>query len=190
LCRENASSAGGKAQDAVGRAVGAAAAVAESAEAVGEKFWEDVTEHLKKTKTETDPDEEPEPRPPPPPPPTDRPKDDDCQIRYPYSASNFRENLACLTHNNYPDGPPTDEAHHVFPQKFQRQFDAILGPDEIHNPIYGTWWETSSHRQYSRAYQDGWELYLSRFNPGNPTMVQTLSFGRLLATRYGLRVYF
>jgi hypothetical protein len=189
LCHEGRSAPGGRAQRWVEDEVGRAAAVAESAEQGLEELWEAIREHLKKTETDPGPEEDPvpEPTPPPPPPPPD---DDDCQIRYPYSASNFRKNLACLTHNNYPKGPPGYQAHHIFPQNFVDDFDAILGENELHNPRYGTWWENHDHLTNVHQYQQQWENYLNAFRPGRPTLAETLDFGRSLALSNGLTVYF
>ena len=60
----------------------------------------------------------------------------------PYTSGNFRANLAKLTGVD----PVGYDAHHIFPQKanLQSRFSA-LGIN-IHNPIYGTWWEASDHR--------------------------------------------
>jgi hypothetical protein len=76
------------------------------------------------------------------------------------------------------------QAHHLLPEKFAPQF-RNLGLN-IHDPQYGTWWETLSHQQNSRAYNLEW----ARFLKDAPTADEALAFARQLAQMYGLEIHF
>jgi len=98
-----------------------------------------------------------------------------------FTKSNFRQNLIERTGYN-PGG--LFQAHHIFPQKFETIFSRV-GID-IHDPIYGAWWETVSHQQNARAYNLAWEQFLST----NPTKSQILEKGRELMKSFGYIVDF
>ena len=137
-----------------------------------------------------DPAPEPEPEtkqapeaplPPAPDPKADR-EDKDCQLKS-FTWWNFAYNLACDTKQNWqtrPYGPPNTQAHHVFPQKFQETFDAILGSGANHQPEFGQWWSTldpPTHQGSSGAYNVWWARFFNSYRPSRPSYDQTLAFG-------------
>lgn len=82
--------------------------------------------------------------------------------------------------------PANSQAHHVFRQKYLREFtDAGIN---IHNPKFGAWWETTSHLKNAKAYNDAWGAFF-RATP-NPTQSQILNQGRTLMQQYGIPVGF
>ncbi|MEM6738419.1 MAG: DUF2380 domain-containing protein, partial [Bacteroidota bacterium] len=97
-----------------------------------------------------------------------------------FTKSNFRTNLGRLTGKV----PANSQAHHVFPQKFGTQFSKR--GINIHDPKFGTWWETSSHLKNARGYNAAWESFLST----NPNQSQILNYGRQLMGQYGIPVGF
>jgi len=98
----------------------------------------------------------------------------------PFTADNFRENLARLT-GKMPEGA---HAHHVFPQALEDIFKKA--GINIHDPKFGTWWERSSHLKKAGEYTQRWRKFLSEKPP--PTVEQILQFGRELANKYGFQV--
>jgi hypothetical protein len=77
----------------------------------------------------------------------------------PFTASNFRENVARLTGRM----PKDAHAHHVFPQEFEDEFrNAGIN---IHDPKYGAWWEQSSHLKNAVKYNERWKTFRNR-SPG------------------------
>jgi hypothetical protein len=95
----------------------------------------------------------------------------------------FRENLARLT-----GFMPTNqfEAHHVLPQKYVQRFsDAGIN---IHDPIYGSWVEKTSHSQWSYQYNQDWKQFFADNN--SPTQQQILDVAQQLSERYGFNVNF
>jgi hypothetical protein len=80
--------------------------------------------------------------------------------------------------------PFGSQAHHVFPQKFARDFEQ-LGIN-VHDPRFGAWWDAVEHGKHSRAYNDAWD----EFFQGNPSQQGALDFARKLATDYGYGVNF
>lgn len=78
------------------------------------------------------------------------------------------------------------DAHHVFPQKFRKEFTDIVGNDWIDNPYFGAWWELHDHRKNAKAYNKAWKNFLKT----NPTFDDVLDFGIKLSKEYGFVVYF
>lgn len=97
-----------------------------------------------------------------------------------FTQGNFRDNLATLTGQN----PTSSHAHHVFPQKYADIF-ASKGIN-VHNPQYGSWWQSTSHLQNAYNYNAAWGNFLQT----NPTQLQILNFGRSLMNSYGIPVGF
>ena len=98
--------------------------------------------------------------------------------------SNFRINLLRFTGKSL-DEVIDCEAHHVLPQKFEPLFNE-LGIDNIHDPQFGSWVEKTSHRQWSRAYNNRWEEFLNT----KPSIKQMLDFARQLGGEYGFDINF
>ena len=75
------------------------------------------------------------------------------------------------------------DAHHIFPQakKFQSFFEKA--GINIHNPKNLRWWESSSHRSASKAYNNAWSKFFQD-NP-NATRKQIENFGDSLMKKYG-----
>jgi hypothetical protein len=96
----------------------------------------------------------------------------------PFTADNFRENLARLT-GRMPKGA---HAHHVFPQKLIDKFkEAGIN---IHDPKFGAWWDQSIHLRNAVRYQKLWQEFLER----NRTLEEILRFGRELGDEFGFQV--
>jgi hypothetical protein len=96
---------------------------------------------------------------------------------------NFRENLIRLTGvdsavvKNF-------QAHHVLPQKFRREFEA-LGLN-VNHPTFGAWVD-SSHQGWSRRYQRDWNAFFQGYqeNGTTPTIQEVFSFAESLAKKHG-----
>ncbi len=96
------------------------------------------------------------------------------------TAGNFRDNLARLTRIN----PGDAQAHHMLPQKFRAVFEkAALNIDD---PIYGTWWEKTSHLTNASRYNGEWDDFLQVARNAD----EILDFSRQLATKYGIQAFF
>ena len=100
----------------------------------------------------------------------------------PFTKSNYRSNLICLTGGQDPGTHV--QAHHIFPQKFEPWF-AKRGLN-INDPHYLTWVDGPTHVGWSRAWQQAWEEFMTRNR--NATRPEILEEGRTLAARYGLSV--
>ena len=100
-----------------------------------------------------------------------------------FTKSNFRENLRRLT--GVAEGEIKGlEAHHVLPQKFEREFNkAGLN---IHDPRFGSWVGMHAHRRWSYEYNLKW----GRFLDISPTREEILQFAQRLAKEYGFDVHF
>jgi RHS repeat-associated protein len=95
----------------------------------------------------------------------------------------FRHNLGVLRGVNPGDG---FHAHHVFPQKFKRQFHrAGLN---IHEPWFGTWLESGKHLDISAEYNRAWARFFDV--PGQRSAREILEKGQELARRYNFDVHF
>jgi len=133
------------------------------------------------------PKEKPEPKQPPVPLPDPTSETDrgPCKLSFPFSRHNFRQNLACVTSENYPAGPPGDDAHHIFPRKFEAEFAQIFWGDRtvIHSPYVGQWWERSDHRSRATAYNYRWETFLFA-TPHSPDARQTFLESIVIMTEF------
>ena len=98
-----------------------------------------------------------------------------------FTKSNFRNNLIKATGFN---PGKTSQAHHVFPQKFESIFGAK--GINIHDPKFGSWWETTSHSKNASGYNASWETFLKT----NPSKSQILNYGRQLMGQYGFTQIF
>jgi RHS repeat-associated protein len=100
-----------------------------------------------------------------------------------FTRSNFRENLKRLTGKGLNDIGGMD-AHHVLPQQFEKQFmDAGIN---IHDPVFGSWVDASTHRGWSYAYNQRWSEFLDT----KRTREEILNFARDLAKEYKFDVHF
>ena len=97
-----------------------------------------------------------------------------------FTASNFRENLSRLTGKNLSE----EQAHHVFPQKFEEIFRSK--GIEIHDPKFGSWWDVPSHQKSSYEYNELWDKFLQ----SDPTKEQVFEFSKELAQKYGYELNF
>ena len=95
-----------------------------------------------------------------------------------FSRSNFRHNLVQLSGQN---PGSSAQAHHIFPVKFQTQFNAA--GINIHNPAYGAWWSTTSHLLNAAAYNSAWQQFF-RVN-SSASHQQIFNFARQLMQGYG-----
>ena len=102
---------------------------------------------------------------------------------YRYTVNNFRDNLIRLTSL---DPGKAYQVHHVFPKKFENDFNR-LGIN-IHDPKYGAWWETKTHGKKSYEYNQEWEIFLGdkKFIPYE----QLEAKARELANKYGYKLNF
>jgi len=94
-----------------------------------------------------------------------------------YTKSSFRKNLIKLTGN---DPGELAQAHHVFPQQFITDFEKI--GINIHEPQFGTWWETTSHLENAWEYNSQWGEFLETTNPTQESILQK---GRTIMNSYG-----
>ena len=97
-----------------------------------------------------------------------------------FTRYNFRDNLAELSGER----PADSDAHHMFPQEFEDQFRE-LGID-IHDPQYGSWWQSAEHRSLAKEYNDRWRSFLNE----NPTAAEVFEFGKTLAGEYELKIFY
>ena len=99
-----------------------------------------------------------------------------------FTRSNFRHNLTKLTGV----APKGAQAHHIFPVQFASEL-RVAGIN-IHHPKYGAWWAAEAHLRAASAYNQRFRDFFLRNS--QPTKQQILDFGRALAQKYGLDVYF
>jgi hypothetical protein len=106
-----------------------------------------------------------------------------------FTAVNFRHNLICFT-GGY--DRPGFEAHHIFPRKFQSQFDQILGVGANNHPVYGTWWEFHNHRANKEKYNILWNLFFNDQKQRGrvPTRAEVIQSGWVIGTFFGLELHF
>jgi len=109
---------------------------------------------------------------------------DDAAAATEYTPDAFRSNLADFTGED----PFGFDAHHIFPQQFRDLFERMgfAGEDSIDNPMYGTWWESGSHRALSTLYNQYWADFLDY----SPSMEDALGFGRVLSEIFGFAIYY
>ncbi|TAF71905.1 MAG: DUF2380 domain-containing protein [Bacteroidetes bacterium] len=98
-----------------------------------------------------------------------------------FTKYNFRSNLIKATGLN--PGKAL-QAHHVFPQKFE----SIFGSKgiNIHDPKFGSWWETTSHLKNASGYNEAWRQFLRT----DPSTSQIIEKGRQIMQQYGQAVNF
>jgi Predicted lipoprotein of unknown function (DUF2380) len=99
-----------------------------------------------------------------------------------FTKNNFRKNL--IKETGYDPGKSA-QAHHVFPQteEFSRFFNS-KGID-VHNPKFGSWWESTSHNRNWSDYNAGWRRFIETNQNAHPNSV--LDFGKQIMSRYGLK---
>jgi len=100
---------------------------------------------------------------------------------------NFRTNLNSI--DTKPTTMANPQAHHVFPQKYEGQFNAA--GINIHDPKYGSWWESApnvSGNHQSKAFE--YNLKWKNFLQNNPTQQEIIDFGKGLTNQYGLKSNF
>ena len=79
------------------------------------------------------------------------------------------------------------DAHHVFPQKFQKEFVDVGFKDWNDAKKYGQWWDLHDHRQNAYAYNKAWQDF---FDEGAKSVDEIKDFGRKLMGSYGLKVLY
>ena len=101
-----------------------------------------------------------------------------------FTSNNFRRNLGKLTGNI----PSNSQAHHVFPQA--NEFSSFFNAKKIniHDPKFGTWWNSSSHGKNAYQYNAQWRQWISN-NP-NATTSDVMNYGRQIMEQYGLSVHY
>ena len=93
----------------------------------------------------------------------------------------FRENVFRIAGQVPKAG---QEAHHVYPLKFEDRFARIFGKEfNINHPQLGTIVESSPHRKWSYEYNQAWSRFFQR--KGDRTPQETIQFAQELAKRYG-----
>jgi len=100
-----------------------------------------------------------------------------------FNRGNMRHNLKVLTGHN---PSRAFEAHHVLPVKFEEDF-IRAGINNIHKPVYGSWWARTPHRHASHAYNERWQVF---FEGGERSREEVLDFAKKLAKEYGFEVLF
>jgi hypothetical protein len=93
---------------------------------------------------------------------------------------NFRQNL--LRYTGIEDPGKWAQAHHSCPKSFWEDF-AEIGID-VHNPRYGSWWETTAHQRTKDVYNLEWKEFFQKKRTYN----EALDKGRILAKKYGFHV--
>lgn len=107
---------------------------------------------------------------------------EDSQIFY--SSSNYRSRFKEYIWE--PDLPSTTNAHHMFPQNFETQFNE-LGIN-INEPRLMSKWECPDHQCNASAYNDTWEAFFDE--TPNYTFENVLEKWRDMADEYSLETYF
>lgn len=101
-----------------------------------------------------------------------------------FTRGNMNENLYRLTGIK----PPGADAHHLLPvEHIDRFIAAGFKEEDIHNPIFATWWEASEHRSKWSEYSRLWADF---FAEGPKSVADCLGKARELAAEYGLTTYF
>ncbi len=101
-----------------------------------------------------------------------------------FTSSNFRHNLGKLIGNI----PTNSQAHHVFPQA--NEFSSFFSSKgiNIHDPKFGSWWNSASHGKNADQYNAQWRQWISN-NP-NATSNDVMNYGRQIMEQYGLPVHY
>ncbi|MCU0488366.1 MAG: hypothetical protein MUE67_05385, partial [Anaerolineales bacterium] len=76
-----------------------------------------------------------------------------------FASWNFRENLRRLTGKGLDDIVGM-EAYHVLSQEFSRDF--TKAGINIHDPVFGSWVDATTHRGWSYAYNEQWRKFLAQ----------------------------
>jgi len=107
--------------------------------------------------------------------PTANSREDDRRAA-PFARRGFREGLGERTGAT----PSNAHAHHNLPIKFEERFnkDGI----DVHDPVYGSWWESQSHLSNAKGFNDRWQKFFND-NP-EASKEQILEFGRQLAKEF------
>ena len=79
------------------------------------------------------------------------------------------------------------DAHHVFPQKFKKDFVDAGFKDWNDAKKYGQWWDLHDHRKNAYAYNKAWQDFLGE---GAKSVDEIKDFGRKLMGSYGLKVLY
>ena len=99
-----------------------------------------------------------------------------------FTEKNFRENTKLFTGIS----PPGNiHAHHVFPQKFKKEF--FKNDININDPRYATWWG-EGHLEKAKEYNEIWFDFFYK-NP-NATQKEVLKEGARIMSTYGFEVNF
>jgi hypothetical protein len=84
--------------------------------------------------------------------------------------------------------PTNAQAHHIFPQA-EKFADFFQGKCiDIHDPKYGSWWNTSIHQQNSSGYNKKWTKWINKHL--NATKQDVINQGRVMAKEYNLEINF
>ncbi|MPW26723.1 DNRLRE domain-containing protein [Alkalibaculum sp. M08DMB] len=104
-----------------------------------------------------------------------------------FTSFNFRHNLTRVI-GVAPKYMGKVEAHHILPQtqKFRNYFTKRF--KNIHDPRFGTWVNSATHRKWSYAYNKDWELFIKN-NP-SASASKILKYGRELAKKYKFKTHF
>ena len=98
-----------------------------------------------------------------------------------YTQRNFRENLGRLTGISL---SKTEEAHHVLPVKFEKDFNRAR--ININRPEYGAIVGKTSHRSFSYQYNKDWETFFNINKNPNKELIE--SYGKHLSEQYKFKI--
>jgi len=98
-----------------------------------------------------------------------------------FNEDNFRKNLIRVTQI---EPGIAAQAHHTLPKKFVNQF-AKLGIN-VHDPKFGSWWETTSHQLNAKHYNEIWLDFLQN----NPTDNKAFNLALEMAEGYNFKTNF
>jgi RHS repeat-associated protein len=95
-----------------------------------------------------------------------------------------RHNYSELYRKAHPSPGKNFDVHHVFPQKFEKDFSKY--GINIHESKYLTYWERTSHKQTAWGYNKEWRGFIDK-HP-DATIPQILEQGKGLMKEYGINV--
>lgn len=98
-----------------------------------------------------------------------------------FTKNNFRRNLSKLT-GIAPEGM---QAHHIFPQAMEDHFSNLN--INIHDPMYGTWLDSTKHLKGAHKYNDEWKKFWDN-NPDATTEEVINKAKELMKDIYGEKV--
>lgn len=97
------------------------------------------------------------------------------------SRGTFRVRLIKLTGQ----APANSDAHHIFPYSMSTKFSQL--DIDVNNALYGSWVNSSAHRQFSYEYNQWWKVF---FDTEGVTQGDAFALVEFLAALFGFDLHY